>query len=609
MAHRGPDGEGHHFEPGAALSGGASPVAGAADGGVGLGHRRLSIIDVSGGGQPMSNEDGSIVVVFNGEIYNYLELIPDLLARGHVFKTHCDTEVILHLYEEMGPACVDRFNGMFAFALWDRPRRRLMLARDRLGEKPLFYHLGDGRIAFSSELKSLLKAPGVPRDFCVEALDDYLAYGYVPTDKCILKGVSKLPPGCRLIYENGRATVERYWDVDFATRGPAIPEQEWMEELERRLRESIRIRLRSDVPLGVFLSGGVDSSAVVALASQEMSGRLQTFSIDFEESSHSEARFARMVAERYNTEHRELTVRDRDISIFPDLVYHLDEPFADPSALPTFYVCREARRFVTVCLSGDGGDEVFAGYERYAQSARYERWDRFAPRPMRALVGAVGTSLPPYVPGAGMLTRAGADGADRYFAQCSKFTADERARLLRPEFRSAVHADPWLFAPYFANGAGATLTDRLQHADQKTYLPDDILVKVDRMSMKTSLEVRVPFLDHTLIEFANASPVAYKLHAGSGKHLLKRMLEKHLPREVMYRPKRGFGLPIKTWFRAGLSQMVRDVLLASDSRSAQWLEPSSVSRLVADHERGGRDLSEKVWTLLVFELWCRQYGF
>jgi asparagine synthase (glutamine-hydrolysing) len=590
MSHRGPDADGHWIE-----------------GNVGLGHRRLSIIDLAGGDQPMYNEDHTVVVVFNGEIYNYVELRPGLLERGHRLATVSDTEVIAHLYEERGPDCVEPLNGMFAIALWDTKNRRLLLARDRMGEKPLYYHLAGGTIVFASELKALLRFPQVKAEVDPQALDDYLAYGYVPADRCILKGVRKLPPGHRLIWQDGEARVERYWDVSFAP-APVRDETEWLQELDDRLRTSVRIRLRSDVPLGVFLSGGVDSSAIVALAAQEINGRLKTFSIGFREADFDELQYARVVAKRFDTDHHEMVVQDQDASILPKLVYHLDEPAADPSALPTYYVCREARRHVTVCVSGDGGDEVFAGYTRYQDALRYETFDGWAgPLGLGALSGALSRALPRYVRGQGALARLGAHGADRWFLQTGKFFPEERRELLQPEVLAALQEKPWLYEPYFNGHGGPDLLSRIQHADQKTYLPDDVLVKVDRMAMQNSLEVRVPFLDHTLVEFLNAAPASVKLQGERTKLPLRRLLERYLPREFHARAKRGFGIPIRDWFRGRLTDEVRGVLLAPDSRSRRFLRPEAISQLLDDEARGGRDLSRKIWALLVFEHWCREF--
>ncbi len=592
MTHRGPDGDGLYFD---------SQVA--------LGHRRLSIIDIAGGAQPMSSEDGSLVVVFNGEIYNYVELREDLKARGRNFRTDSDTEVILHQYAEAGPACVDAFNGMFAFALWDGRRRQLMLARDRLGEKPLYYRFDpqDGRLVFASELKSLVLHPCVKKRLALPALDDYLAYGYVPADRCILDGVNKLPPAARLLWQNGRISADAYWDVSFAGQH-VVDEDQWLAEFEDRLRNAVRIRLRSDVPLGVFLSGGVDSSAIVSLAARESPRPLRTFTVGFDEPDYDEIGPARVVADHLGTDHSELIVRDRDVSILADLAYHLDEPFADPSALPTYYVCREAARHVKVCLSGDGGDEMLAGYTRYRQALGYQRFDRFALPGFARICGLVGGMMPRHYPGAGLLQRLAVRGADRYFALCAKFTPAERRALMTPNHAAAIQTDPWLFRPFFAEDAPQSLVSTLQHVDQKCYLPDDILVKVDRMAMKNSLEVRVPLLDHTLVEFLNHYAADWKLRNGATKYPLRKLLEPHLPPRILERRKMGFGIPIKHWFRGSLDGFFRDALLGADTRSTQWLDADAIKRVLEDHQRGGRDLSRKAWVLLMLELWCRRFG-
>jgi len=463
MAHRGPDGSGM-------LRGN----------GIGLGHRRLSIIDIEGGAQPMSSADGSMSVVFNGEIYNYVELRAELAARGCRFTTHSDTEVLLHLYECMGVEMLSRLNGMFAFALWDRARDTVMLARDRVGKKPLYYRVDGGNLLFASELKALLTHSAIARCVAVDALDDYLAYGYVPGASCIISGVSKLPPGEVLVWRRGSWHVHRYWDIRME-HGTATNERQWLDELERRLLDAVRIRLRSDVPLGVFLSGGVDSSAVVALCSEVSSAPLKTFSVGFAERDFDELPDARVVADRFGTDHSELIVEDHDLSILPDIVYHLDEPFADPSALPTYYVCREARRHVTVCLSGDGGDELFAGYARYRQALAYQRWDWMGALGARGMAAAAAGAVPRALPGRGMLERMASRGPARYAGQVGIFSAAERVALIRPDCNVPVRPDGALFESYFAHERRRDLLTTLQHADQKTYLPDDILVKVDRM--------------------------------------------------------------------------------------------------------------------------------
>lgn len=587
LAHRGPDA-------------GATYVSGS----VGLGHRRLSIIDLQGGHQPMFTEDRSAVIVFNGEIYNYVELREVLKQEGYVFRSESDTEVILHLYRRDGNRCVDKLNGMFAFVIWDERSQTVFAARDRMGEKPFYYFMDGGNFIFASELKALVRHPAVAARVSLRAIDDYLAYGYVPDDRCIIEGVAKLPPGCALTWRAGRVSVTQYWDVRFGEE-VVCDEVVWIEELERRLRESIRIRLRSDVPLGVFLSGGVDSSAVVALACQEVP-RLRTFSIGFDVAGWDELDHARRVAELYGTNHTEFVVSDHDVSVLPSLVYQLDEPFADPSALPMHYVCREARREVVVCLSGDGADELLAGYSRYRQALRYQKVDGLARFGVKKLCRVAARFVPPGRPGRGFMDRMALDGAERYFSQCAKFCAEERCEMFRPEFVSEIEMRPWLFSPYFGNGRN--LLEAMQHCDQKTYLPDDILVKVDRMAMGNSLEVRVPFLDHTLVEFMNNSPHGMKLRNGLQKYGMKQMLRKRLPEQTLSRSKMGFGIPLGHWLRGGQRSFVRDILLSRETRCTQWLRPDAIERIVERNEKNGRlAVGRKVWTLLMLELWCRAF--
>ena len=589
LAHRGPDGEGFLVR-----------------GGVGFGHRRLSIIDVAGGGQPIFNEDGSIGVVFNGEIYNYRELCDDLRRAGHRFATASDTEVIVHAYEEYGAECVDRFRGIFAFAIWDGRDRSVLVARDQLGIKPLFYSHRAGRLVFASELKALLVDPTIPRTVDVQALDDYLAYSYVPSDRSILQGIQKLAPGHWLRWRDGHVAVHQYWDVRLESES-SKSEGEWAERVEARLRECVRLQLRSDVPLGIFLSGGVDSSAVTALASQELGGKVKTFSVGFREADFDERRFARLTADRYGTDHTEITVEDRDIGILGDIAYHLDEPFGDPSALPTYYVCREAARHVKVCLSGDGADELFAGYSRYRLAQSYRRYDRIPAALRRAAAGALLAVMPDHAWGRGEVERIASSGAERYFLQMSEFTPRERAALLADHGPDAAQREPRRFTPYFA-GNHRDLVTILQHVDQKTYLPDDILVKVDRMSMRHSLEARVPFLDHRLVEDVNAAPVDLKLHGSAGKYLLKRILTPHLPSDILTRKKMGFGIPIRHWFGGTLQDYARDWLLAPSSRCARLVRQTHVERIIRAHGAGMRDFSRKIWILLMLEHWCRRYG-
>ncbi len=588
LRHRGPDGEGFYFRDN-----------------VGLGHRRLSIIDLAGGAQPMFNEDGTIAIVFNGEIYNYRELQRELEGLGHRFASSSDTEAIIHAYEQWGTECLQRFVGMFAFAIWDDRQRCAFLARDRLGKKPLFYHAAGGRLVFASELKALLEDPAVPRRVDLRAVDDYLAYSYVPSDRCILSGVSKLPPGHWMRWRDGSLETRSYWQVDFRP-GPPLREEEWAARIEQALRRAVRLRLRADVPLGIFLSGGIDSSAVAAIASQELGGAVNTFSVGFGHADFDELRYARLVAERYRTHHHELIVEDRDLSLVADVAYHLDEPFGDPSALPTFMVCREARKHVTVCLSGDGGDEVFAGYSRYRDALRYARLDRAPAAARRWISDKVQRVLPHEVWGRGFVERLGPSGLGRYFAQLSEFTAEERRALLAGCGPDVVTEGPRRFETSLDQPAD-DLVARLQLVDQQNYLPDDILVKVDRTSMQNSLEVRAPFLDHALVELANAGPTRLKLRDGRGKYLLRKLLEPHLPAPILSRRKMGFGVPIKHWFRGSMEPYARELLLSSESRASKYLSRAAIERTIEQHGRGMRDRSRQIWLLLMLEHWCRRY--
>jgi asparagine synthase (glutamine-hydrolysing) len=588
LRHRGPDGSGAFVRDN-----------------VGFGHRRLSIIDLAGGAQPMFNEDGTIAIVFNGEIYNYRELQQELEGLGHQFASSSDTEAIVHAYEQWGVECLGRFVGMFAFAIWDGRDRSAFLARDRLGKKPLFYHCANGRLVFASEMKALLEHPAVPRSVDVKALDDYLAYSYVPSDRCILEGVSKLPPGHWMRWKNGSLEIKSYWQPDFRPGAP-LREEEWSERVEAALRQSVRLRLRADVPLGIFLSGGIDSSAITAIASQELGGRVKTFSIGFRNADFDELRYARLVAERYRTDHHELIVEDRDLSLLGDVAYHLDEPFGDPSALPTFMVCREARKHVTVCLSGDGGDEVFAGYGRYRDALRYSLLDRIPPGLRRSISDRMQRVLPREVWGRGFVERVGLSGVGRYFAQLSEFSVSERQALLAGHGPDAVTARPRRFEACLGEPA-SDLVARLQLIDQRNYLPDDILVKVDRMSMQTSLEVRAPFLDHLLVDLVNSAPTTLKMRGGRGKYVLRKLLAPHLPPPILTRRKMGFGVPIKHWFRGSMQDYARDLLLSAQTRSDRFLARAEMRRTIEAHGRGMRDLSRRIWLLLMFEHWCRRY--
>jgi asparagine synthase (glutamine-hydrolysing) len=593
--HRGPDEGGVHLEPG-----------------VGLAHRRLSIIDLSSGQQPLFNEDGSVAVVFNGEIYNFLELVPELAALGHTFRTRSDTEVIVHAWEEWGEACVQKFRGMFAFALWDRRQSTLFLARDRLGVKPLYYaFLRDGRLIFGSELKALLVCPELARDIDPCAVEDYLAYGYVPDPRTILKSVLKLPPGHTLTARRSRAAPQprEYWDVPFKSTGP-ITEAAACAELVDRLREAVRIRLVSEVPLGAFLSGGVDSSAVVAMMAGLSDEPVNTCSISFGDPKFNESEFAAQVARSYSTRHRVEQVEAEDFDLVDRLAAMYDEPFADSSALPTYRVCQLARKTVTVALSGDGGDENFAGYRRYRFHVNEERLRELVPLRLRRPVFGLLGSLYPKADWAPRMFRAkatfealGYDSVAAYFHSVTLMSDTMRRGLLSARFSADLQG--YRAIEVLRGHAERCPTDdplsRVQYLDLKTYLPGDILTKVDRASMANSLEVREPLLDHPLVEWLSGLPPGLKLKGGEGKFLLKKALEPYLPNELLYRPKMGFSVPLASWFRGPLREKVRTSLLGPVLADSGFFNNTALRQMVDRHQSGMSDFSAPIWSLLMFE--------
>jgi len=597
--HRGPDEGATHFEPG-----------------LGLGHRRLSIIDLATGQQPLFNEDGSIVVVFNGEIYNYQELIPQLVARGHVFRTKSDTEVIVHAWEEWGEDCVTRFRGMFAFALWDRNRETLFLARDRLGVKPLFYALlPNGELAFGSELKSLLVHPDLARTIDPFAVEEYCALGYIPEPRTIFRGALKLPPAHTLSVKRGAPLPEpkEYWDVRF-TLESRLTEQEATEELVARLRESVRLRLISEVPLGAFLSGGVDSSAVVAMMAGLSADPVNTCSIAFTEPGFDESEFARTVAERYRTNHRAETVESDDFGLIDELARLYDEPYADSSAIPTYRVCQLARKHVTVALSGDGGDESFAGYRRYRLHLAEERLRASLPLGLRRQVFGLLGRMYPKADWAPRVFRAKStfealarDSVDAYFHGVSILRDGMRRELFTHGFMADLGG--YTAAEVFHRHARRAGTDDplalVQYLDLKTYLVGDINTKVDRASMAHSLEVREPLMDHPLVEWLAGLPTALKVRGQEGKFLLKKAMEPYLPNEIMYRPKMGFAVPLARWFRGPLAARVRESLLGERLAATGFFNRTYLKRLVDDHQSGVRDYSAPIWTLLMFDGFLR----
>ncbi|MBL8379253.1 MAG: amidotransferase 1, exosortase A system-associated [Burkholderiales bacterium] len=597
--HRGPDEGDLHLEPG-----------------LGLGHRRLSIIDISTGQQPMFNEDGSVCVVFNGEIYNFQELVPELEALGHVFHTRSDTEVIVHAWEAWGAACVTRFRGMFAFALWDRNRETLFLARDRLGVKPLFYALlPDGMLLFGSELKSILAHGGLRRDLDPLAVEEYFALGYVAEPRTVFRQARKLPPAHTLLIRRGSppAAPSRYWDVRF-TLDNRISLADAQAELVERLRESVRLRMISEVPLGAFLSGGVDSSAVVAMMAGLSSAPVNTCSIAFSDPTFNEAEFAAMVARRYATNHRVETVASDDFGLIDTLARLYDEPYADSSAIPTYRVCQLARKHVTVALSGDGGDESFGGYRRYRLHTMEERMRAALPLALRRpLFGALGR-LYPKADWAPRMLRAkttfeglSRDSVEAYFHSMSIFRGPMRGLLFSASLKTELSGYDAL--EVFRGHATRAGTDDplalIQYLDLNTYLVGDINTKVDRASMAHSLEVREPLMDHSLVEWLATLPSTFKLANGEGKLLLKQSMQPHLPDDVLYRPKMGFAVPLASWFRGPLRERVRESVLGPRMRETGWFNFGYLEHLVDAHQRGARDYSAPLWTLLMFDAFLR----
>lgn len=600
--HRGPD-EGDQFiEPGVALA-----------------HRRLSIIDLSSGQQPMFSEDGNLCVVYNGEIYNFRELAERLKTLGYRFRTHCDTEVILYAWMHWGEQCVDHFRGMFAFAVYDRKRGSLFLARDRLGIKPLFYTLLRGdQLVFGSELKVLLAHPDLPREMDLEAVEEYFSFGYIPEPRTILKGVYKLPPGHTLLLERGKpiAKPRQYWDVSFSPLEPRS-EADFCEELLHRMREAVDIRLVSEVPLGAFLSGGVDSSAIVAMMAGLQSEPVNTCAIGFDVAEFDETDYARQVARQYQTNHLERSVSSDDFDLLDTLADLYDEPYADSSAIPTYRVCQLARERVTVALSGDGGDENFAGYRRYRWHMNEEQVRQRLPLSLRKNVfGALGKIYPK------------ADWAPRIFRAKTTFESMARTSVEAYLHSVSLTSDAMraqMFSRELLNDLGgyrsAEVFERhasqcpsqdplslIQYLDMKTYLVGDILTKVDRASMAHSLEVRVPLLDHEFVDWVSGLPPQLKLKGQEGKHLLKKSLEPHLSNEVLYRDKMGFGVPLGNWFRGPLKNRLRESIVEGGLASSGLFDAAYLRQIVDDHQSGRREYSAPLWSLLMFEATCRRAG-
>jgi asparagine synthase (glutamine-hydrolysing) len=594
LAHRGPDAAGYYVAPG-----------------VGFGHRRLSIIDLATGDQPLSNEDGSVWTVFNGEIYNFADVRAELIACGHRFRTSSDTEIIVHGYEQWGERAIERFRGMFALAIYDAKARRLVLARDRLGVKPLYFAELPGRgLVFGSELKSLLEDPGVPREWDAEAIDAYLTLLYIPAPQTIYRGIQKLPPGHVLVAEKGRLRMFRYWDLAFTGEGSPQREAEYLDQLDALLRESVALRQISDVPLGAFLSGGIDSTAVVAYMVETSPQPPVTISVGFDHAAYDELAHARTVAEHLGCEFHARTVTPDIVSLLPKLAWHFDEPFADSSAVPTYYVSKAARELVTVALSGDGGDELWAGYARH-RVEQFEQRVRTSLGPARAAAGWLGRALPLSVKGARALRHLSYRSEDAYALKHAygMFEPDAKCRLYSGDFAAAVAAaDPFTsFRDAYRRCGSADPLDRALYVDVHTYLVDDILTKVDRMSMAVSLEAREPLLDHRLLEFAASVPTALKLKDGRTKYLLRKVLERKVPRAILERGKRGFEAPIGEWLRGALAPMADALLRDGRLRDRGIFNDDEVGRIWTEHRQGRADHRHRIWQLLMLELWFRRF--
>ena len=594
ITHRGPD------EQGTAVEGRAA-----------LGMRRLSIIDLKGGQQPIFNEDNSIFIVFNGEIYNFQELRADLLEKGYKFKTHSDTETILHAYEEYGENCVEHLRGMFAFAIWNKNDESLFLARDRVGKKPLFYSLTEkGNFIFGSELKVLLKHGEVSREIDYRAIDSYLTFGYVPEEFCIFKGVEKLLPGHSLVFKNGKVTTQKYWDFNYIKPLEIKTEAEYIEVLRGKITEAVKVRLISEVPLGAFLSGGVDSSTIVGTMAKFSEKPVKTFSIGFNEDSFNELKFARAAATHFNTEHHEFIVTPDLVEIVDELVWHFDEPFADPSSLPTFMVAKMAREYVTVALSGDGGDELFAGYTRYAIDKKRSGFNNL-PGFLRNGVQSAVEKLPHGVKGRNYLYNASLDAIDRYIDSVSHFNKLGRRSLYAEEFKTKLDGffgcGETIFQEFAQSVETENPIDNLLYLDSKTYLPSDILVKVDRMTMAASLEARTPLLDHKLIEFVTNIPTELKLKGIETKYIFKKAMEGIVPHDILYREKQGFGVPINEWINLQLKDRIQDTLSDPQTTGRGYFDKKYIQILLDEHHKGRRDHSYSLWVLLMLELWHREF--
>lgn len=589
IVHRGPDDEGYFLQNN-----------------VGFGFRRLSIIDLHNGHQPMSNEDGTVWIVFNGEVYNFQALRKALIKNGHIFKTNTDTETIVHLYEDLGEACVKKLRGMFAFAIWDQKKRTLFCARDRFGIKPFFYRLDQQRFIFGSEIKSILSITGTP-DTDLSVLDYYVTYGYTPIDQTIYADVKKLPPGHTLTLQTGQMPVlKRYWDIKFEP-DYRISEGEWAERIVEKLKESVKLRLISDVPLGAFLSGGIDSGSVVALMAGLMNQPVKTFSIGFAEKEFNELPQAKIVADRYATDHHEHIVEPQSIDILPMLVSSYDEPFADSSAIPTYYVSKFAREHVTVALSGDGGDELFGGYDHHKKLCRVHHFHQKTAGLFVSPFRLLHKMIPLSVKGSGIsyyMSRP----QESFAAYFGKWQETERAAAYHSDIFHQLngHKGEAVKAKILKASNAKDFLSKIQELDMRTWMVDDILTKVDRASMMNSLEVRVPILDHEFAELTFKIPPEYKLKGNVGKYILKQAMKPYLPEEILFQKKKGFGVPLKKWFKKDLKEYLQDNIQSKESALAKYFKPTYIQKLINDHDTGMRDLNHKIWTLVFLNEWMVQ---
>jgi asparagine synthase (glutamine-hydrolysing) len=584
------------------------------DGAIGFGHRRLAVIDLSAAAaQPLRSADAALAITYNGEVYNFQQIRTELEGLGHRFVSHSDTEVILVAYRQWGVQCIQRFRGMFALAIWDARARELVLARDRAGKKPLFYRLDQHGIAFASEAKAFLAEPDFNPRMDAAAIWQYLSYQYVPAPQCAFHGVSKLPPAHYLLVRNGRVSINRYWRLSYQAKR-RISEQEAEHALLELLSDSVRLRMISDVPVGVFLSGGVDSATIAALAARAGHGQVKTFSIGFREAAFNELDYARLVASRYATDHHEFLVEPDAVGILPSLVWHYGEPFADSSAIPTFYLARLARRHVTVALCGDGGDESFAGYERYRAlllSARLSPAVRVLGPPLSRLLagGRAAASRSWRWRAQRFFESSAVEPAARYAQWMMHFDDRTKRELCTPEFAAAAGApdSAALLLDQFERSDAEALLDRLLDLDVNNYLPDDLLVKVDIATMSVGLEARAPFVDHYVMEFAASLPPDFKLRGTTGKYLLKRAVRDLVPSQIIERRKMGFGVPIEHWFRHELREMAEDVLLGPTATNRGYFKTDMVRRLLSEHVSGVRSWHYPLWNLLILELWLRTF--